>query len=296
MTDINIDIPLVRRLLATQFPQWADLPLVKVSSAGTDNAIYRLGNEMAVRLPRQLSASGQVDKELRWLPFLAPRLPLAVPVPLGAGIPAEGYPWHWSIVPWIKGETATRERITDLHLAASTLAQFITALHRIDTADGPRSGEHNSFRGAPQIRFDEEARAAIKTLHHVIDANTAAAAWEEALETPAWSGPPVWIHGDLYSENMLAEKGRLCAIIDFGLLGVGDPASDLMVAWTFLPAEARAVFRAGLSVDDATWARGRGCALSFGLIALAYYLNRNPVLADVARRTIDAVVSEYKSE
>ncbi len=294
-SETHIDTPLVRRLLAAQFPKWADLRLEKVDSGGTDNTIYRLGNDLAVRLPRLLSASGQVDKELRWLPTLGPHLPLEVPVPLAAGMPSEEYTWHWSIVPWIKGEVASIERIENPHQAAASLGHFISALHQIDATGGPRSGVHNSFRGVPLIMRDTETREAIAKLAKIFNANALTAAWESALQAPEWHGPDVWVHGDLYSGNLLAEKGRLSAVIDFGLLGVGDPACDLMVAWTLLPAEARDTFRSALSVDDATWARGRGWALSFGLIALAYYMNTNFFLiANTGRYAIEEVLSEHR--
>ena len=291
--EVDIDATLVARLLAGQFPEWSDLPLEPVRSAGTDNAIYRLGDEMAVRLPLIPGATGSLDKEHRWLPRLKPLLPLAIPVPLAKGTPAEGYPWHWSVYRWLDGETATTERISDRVEAAVDLARFVAALRRIDPTGGPPPGGHNSWRGGPLEERDEETRDAIVALHGLIDADAATAAWDEALRIPAWSGPLVWFHGDLLATNVLAVHGRLSAVIDFGCLGIGDPACDVMAAWTLLSAETRDVFRAALAVDDATWARGRGWALSFGLIALPYYLESNPVLAGIARRAIDEVLIEH---
>jgi len=284
-SEVKIDISLVNRLVAKQFPQWAKLPLEPVNSAGTDNAIYRLGDDMAVRLPRFSRVADDVEKEYQWLPRLAPFLPLAIPVPLGKGTPAEGYPWPWSIYRWIEGENATIEHITDLRQVAIAIGQFIAALQRIDPAGGPLSG-----RGVPLIIQDPDTRAAIITLRNVLDADAVTAAWEAALQAPVWDGPPVWLHGDLHSGNLLVKHGQLSAVIDFGLLGVGDPACDLMVGWTLLSAETRKIFRTALPVDDATWERGRGWALSWGLIALAYYLNSNLVLAGIARHTIDQVL------
>jgi aminoglycoside phosphotransferase (APT) family kinase protein len=293
--EVDTDVSLVSRLLAAQFPHWANLPIEPVDSAGTDNAIYRLGEDMAVRLPRIHWATGQVEKEQRWLPKLAPLLPLAIPVPLAKGVPAQGYPWEWSVYRWLEGETATIERITDLGQAATDLAQFIAALQRIDSTDGPLPGEHNSYRGAPLATRDAETRAAVASLHNLIDVGAVGAVWEAALEAPAWHGSPVWLHGDLLSGNLLAVQGRLSAVIDFGCLGVGDPACDVMVAWTYLSAGARDAFRAALPVDDATWARSRGWALSLGLIALPYYRSTNPVLAGIARNTIDEVLADHAS-
>jgi len=285
---------LAARLLAAQFPQWADLPLEPVDSAGTDNEIYRLGSDMAVRLPRSSQVADHVEKEHRWLPKFAPSLPLAIPVPLRKGTPAEGYPWSWSIYRWLEGETATIDRIADPYQAAGALGEFIAALQRIDPAGGPLSGEQNAFRGVPLSLRDADTRTAIKNLQGVIEPRAATAAWEAALEAPVWRAPPVWLHGDLHSGNLLATDGILSAVIDFGLMGVGDPACDLMVAWTLLPAATRSLFRKAVAVDNATWARGRGWALYFGLVALAYYLNKNPILAGIARHTIDAVFADCK--
>ncbi len=289
--EVDTGVPLVGRLLAGQFPQWAGLPIEPVHSAGTDNALYRLGDDMAVRLPRILSATAQVDKEHQWLPRLAPFLPLAIPVPVAKGSPGEGYPWHWSVYRWREGENATIERIADARQAATDLAQFIAARQRIDAAGGPPPGPHNSARGEPLAMRDTRTRDAIATLRGVLDVDAVTAVWDAAIAAPQWRGPPVWLHGDLHSGNLLAVQGRLSAVIDFGCLGVGDPACDVMAAWTFLSAETRDVFRAALHVDDASWARGRGWALSFGLIALPYYRSTNPVLAGIARRAIDEALA-----
>jgi aminoglycoside phosphotransferase (APT) family kinase protein len=290
--EVDTDVSLVGRLLAGQFPQWADLPIEPFHSDGTDNAIYRLGDDMAVRLPRISWATGQVEKEQRWLPRLAPLLPLAIPLPLGKGIPADGYPWLWSVYQWLEGENPTIERIADPRQAATDLAQFVAALHRIDPTDGPVPGSHNSFRGVPLAARDAETRAAIASLEGMLDIDAVTVAWETALQAPAWDGPPVWIHGDLSSGNLLAVHGRLSAVIDFGCLGVGDPACDLIVAWSLFSAE-RDIFRAALPVDDATWARGRGWALSTALIALPYYRSTNPVIAAGAMQKIDEVLADH---
>lgn len=290
--EVETDASLVGRLLAAQFPRWGDLPVEPVRSAGTDNAIYRLGDDMAVRLPRIPGAVGQVEKEHRWLPGLAALLPLAVPEPLAKGAPGEGYPWPWSVYRWLEGEDATVGHVADPGRAATDLARFVAALRRIDPTGGPPPGEHNSFRGVPLVARDAATRAAISSLGDALDAGAATAAWEAALRSPAWEGPPVWVHGDLQPGNLLAVRGRLGAVVDFGCLGVGDPACDLMVAWNLFSAETRGVFRAALRVDDATWARGRGWALSVGLIALPYYRDTNPTLAGISRRTIYEVLTD----
>ncbi|MDQ0900759.1 aminoglycoside phosphotransferase family protein [Paenibacillus sp. V4I7] len=291
--EIVIDLALVKRLIAAQFPQWADHRIQPVESAGTDNTIYRLGEDMTVRLPRVEWAIAQVEKEHRWLPKLAPLTPLSIPTPLAMGMPAEGYPCRWSVYRWLEGENATIGRIDNPHQAATALGQFVAALQRIDPAGGPAPGPHNSGRGVPLAMRDASVRNAIATLNNMLDTDVATAAWEAALQAPVWQGKAVWLHGDLHPGNLLVEQGRLTAVIDFGTLGVGDPACDLMVAWTLLSAENRDLFRAALTVDDATWARGRGWALSFGLIAFAYYLDTNPVLAAISRRAIDEVLFEH---
>lgn len=288
--EIPTDVPLVRRLLAAQFPEWAALPIEPVSSSGTDNALYRLGADMVVRLPRIHWAVGGVEKDFRWLPMLAPLLPVAIPVPLAKGTPAEGYPWEWGVYPWLEGENPTVDGIADADSLARDAARFVDALQRIDPTGGPPAS-----RGAPLATRDEPTREAIEALPGVIDVDGAIAAWEAALGAPVWHGPPVWVHSDLLPGNLLVEQGRLSAVIDFGGLGLGDPACDLMVAWTLFSGESRDVFRSALSVDDATWARGRGHALSWALIFIPYYLNTNPVGVSDARRTIDEVLAEHRS-
>jgi len=292
--EVGTDVSLVGRLLAAQFPQWADLPIEPVSSAGTDNALYRLGDDMVVRLPRIHWANGQVDKEHRWLPRLARHLPLAIPVPLAKGTPGEGYPWQWSVYRWLEGETATLERIADPRQLAIDLAQFITALRDIDTAGQLPAGSLRSYRGEPLACRDEETRVAIAACDGLLDVELVTEVWEAHLQIPAWSGPPVWIHGDIQPGNLLAIQGRLSAVIDFGTLAIGDPAVDQIVAWNLLLADSRDTFRESLAVDNATWARGRGWALSIGLVALPYYQSTNPVLAGVSRRAIDEVLADYQ--
>jgi aminoglycoside phosphotransferase (APT) family kinase protein len=293
--EVDTNVSLVGQLLNTQFPHWANLPIRPAHSTGTGNALYRLGDRMVVRLPRIPSAVGQVDKEQKWLPRLAPFLPLNIPVPIAKGKPSDGYPWHWSIYRWLEGEDATTAPITDPRQAATDLAQFIMALHQIDSTGGPPPGQHNFYRGVPLATREKETRDAIEAMHDVLDTDQVTAAWNAAIEVPAWNGAPVWVHGDLHSANLLIQQGRLSAVIDFGGLGVGDPACDVMAAWLFVSAENRAVFREVLQVDDATWARGRGWALSFGLIAFPYYKITNPVLAGIARRAINEVLADHNA-
>jgi aminoglycoside phosphotransferase (APT) family kinase protein len=291
--EIAIDAALVRRLIAAQLPQWAELPLEPVLQRGTDNALYRLGERLVVRLPRRERTSLTLEKERRWLPRLAPALPVAVPRPVADGLPGEGYPFRWSVYRWLPGETLSDEPVGDRRLLAADLAGFVVALQRIDAADGPPPAEHNFGRGAPLATRDDATRAAIASLPGELDTEAIAAAWERALAAREWARPPVWVHGDLDARNLLVESGRLSGVIDFGGLGVGDPACDVMVAWKVLDPEAREAFRAALAVDDATWARARGWAVSQAAIALAYYtLETNPVLVREATRWLAEALAD----
>ena len=292
--EVDTNVSLVVRLLTLQFPQWADLPIDPVDSAGTDNALYRLGTDMVVRLPRIHWAVGQVEKEHQWLPRLAPYLPLAIPVPLAKGAPAEGYPWHWSVYQWLEGKDATVDRVADQRQAAIDLAQFVSALQRIAPEGEPLAVDQNS-RGFPLAIRDRQTREAIVALRGMIDTDAVTAVWEAALHGPEWDKVPVLFHGDLLPGNLLVERGRLSAVIDFSGLGVGDPACDLMIAWGMFADESRCVFRTALSIDDATWKRGRAHALSQALIFIPYYLETNPAGVGSARRTIEEVLADFSA-
>ncbi|PZV33213.1 aminoglycoside phosphotransferase family protein [Mesorhizobium kowhaii] len=289
----NIDTALVSRLIATQFPQWKDLAIRPVEFGGCDNRTFHLGGEMTVRLPSAADYSRQVEKEHRWLPRLAPLLPLPIPVPLAMGIPAEDYPWHWSVYGWIEGETAKRKRIASLSQFASDLAAFLVALQRIDATGGPAPGQHNFFRGGPLSVYDGEARDAIAALAGKIDTNAASAVWEAALAATC-HGAPVWFHGDVSWGNLLVRQGRLSAVIDFGTSGVGDPSCDLAIAWTLFEGKSREIFRAGLPADAAMWARGRGWTLWKALITVAGHIGVNLGEVEKSRHVIDEVLADAR--
>lgn len=290
--EVAIDEPLVRRLLADQFPEWAALALERVPAPGSDHVLYRLGDELVVRLPRKEGVDAQVDKERAWLPRLAPLLPCAVPVPVAKGTRSERYPFAWSVYRWLEGVNPPDG--ADSPTLPIDLARFVAALQRIDTSGGPRAGEQNFQRGAPLACRDAPTREAIARLDRQVDVSAVAAAWESSLRAPTWERAPVWLHGDLTPENLLVRGGRLAAVIDFGCLGVGDPACDLMVAWSVLTAKARAVFRTEIPFDDATWLRGRGWALSTALIALPYYERTHLPRAANARYRISEVLADVR--
>ena len=261
----GIDAALVRRLIAQQFPQWADLPVTPVKIDGWDNRTYRLGTELTARLPTHESYTAAIDKEHEWLPVLAPYLPVAIPEAVAKGSPGEGYPYHWAIRRWIDGETATVENIADLDGFARSIAEFILALQSVDATGGPVAGTHSFYRGAPPEYYHDETVEALAVLKGRIDTDLAREVWDAALAT-SWDRPPVWFHGDIASGNLLVRDGRLSAVIDFGTSGVGDPACDLVIAYTFFAGDSRETFRAAVGQDRDTWARARGWALWKALI------------------------------
>jgi aminoglycoside phosphotransferase (APT) family kinase protein len=286
--EIETDEALVRRLLAAQFPHWSDLPIRALPAGGTDNAIYRLGDELSVRLPRRMNwASGSLDKEFEWLPKLAPLLPLPVPMPVALGAAGEGYPHEWAVYSWLDGEDAASMPF-DLPQAAVDLANLLKALRHVDPTLGPAPGS----RGGSLEPRDEQTRAGIAALAHTIDATAVTAAWEAALAAPEWDRPPVWIHGDLDARNLLVRDGQITGVLDWASTCVGDPACDVKVAWAVLDAETRPIFRERLEIDDATWARGRGWALSQAVIALPYYLHTYPAIVQEAWRWLGEALAD----
>lgn len=263
-----ISVDLVRRLIASQFPQWADLPVEPVTPGGWDNRTFRLGEDMMVRLPSAERYVAQVEMEQRWLPKLAPQLPLPVPQPVALGRPGEGYPWPWSVYRWIEGEPVDRATIADMAEFAGSLGTFLVALRQADTKGAPPAGRHNFFRGGDLAVYADETEAALAALGGQVDQAACRTIWDTALSS-RWQHAPVWVHGDVSAGNVLVREGRLAAVIDFGSSAIGDPACDLYIAWTFLDAASRAAFRGSVGLDRACWARGRGWALWKALIVLA---------------------------
>jgi aminoglycoside phosphotransferase (APT) family kinase protein/RimJ/RimL family protein N-acetyltransferase len=284
--EFDTDAELVRRLLRAQHPHWADRSITRVPSAGTDNAMYRLGDDLVARLPRIGWAVGNVAKEQHWLPALAPHLPLAVPQPVAEGSPTDDFPYPWSVVRWLPGLMATLDVLDDPAQAARDLAAFVRALREVDPADGPR---HN--RGGSLRRGDRMVRDGVALLDGEVDVDALLAVWSEAVAATEHPGPPVWFHGDLSYLNVLATDGRVSGIIDWGCCGVGDPAIDMIVAWSLLSAGARDVYREELGVDDAEWARGKGWVVT-GVFGIPYYRYTNPVLVADKLHAISTVLEE----
>lgn len=289
----NIDENLISQLLTSQFPEWATLPIKPVEVSGWDNRTFRLGHNMSVRLPSKEQYAAQVAKEQYWLPKLAPFLPFQIPIPLALGHPDKNYPWQWSIYQWLEGQNATLENINDLHQFAISLAQFLIALQQINSSGGPPPGKHNFFRGGPLNIYHDQTCKAIADLKNEINSDMATEIWEAAINTK-WNHKPVWLHGDFATGNLLVNKGNLSAVIDFGCLGIGDPACDLTIAWTFLSGESRNTFIKALALDEATWVRGRGWALWKALITLVEHLKIDPNKSKHAKYVINEVLDDYK--
>lgn len=287
--EIQTSPALVARLLATQFPQWADLAISRVDSFGTDHDIYRLGDRLVVRLPRIGWATQQAAIEAQWLPRLAPLLPLTIPAPLAMGHPAEGYPFDWSVCEWLPGENAIGT-LRDLNQAAVDLAAFIKALRRIKTT-GVHARPAGS-RGAPLYELDDSVGRCINELGDRIDGVMVKSLWEESLGAPAWTGQEVFVHGDLLPGNLLVVDGQLSAVIDFGGLNIGDPACDLQPAWNIFSGSSRIRFRSELGVDDASWLRGRGWTIYQAVSGLAYYWHTNPGMVRQTRNALTQVLEE----
>lgn len=281
---------LVRALLEEQHPDLAGLTLRLVAN-GWDNVLFRVGDDLVARLPRRELAVPLVEHEQRWLPALAPLLPLPIPAPVRIGRPGAGYPWPWSICPWIEGRSALESPPRDLGATAVLLGRFLAALHTPAPADAPA----NPYRGVALHGRTDRTLAALDDLGDAVDGPRLRALWEELLELPAWSRPPVWVHGDTHPGNLIVRDGEVVAVVDFGDLTAGDPASDLVVAWMLLTAEHRPAFRRAVGADDdpALWDRGRAWALAIGLSLLASSAD-NPAYAAMARRTLDEVVSELR--
>lgn len=286
--EFPIDAILVRRLLDLQCSQWAHLQLEKVISSGTDHALFRLGTEFVIRLPRLDGAVNNINKEWEWLPKLAPFLKIPISIPLFKGSPTDFYPWPWIVSPWHQGSNPPFEKENEYEQLAKDMASFLNEFHKIPLADGPYSR-----RGVPLKTFDEETRNAIHQLDGKIDTEQVTKVWEYFLGLPYWQNMPVWVHGDLLPGNILIENNRLSAIIDFSDVGIGDPACDLIMVWSLFNKQSRNVFRKYLhEVDDQTWQRGQGLALSIALIILPYYWHTNPGLVCVAKNMLKSVLAE----
>ncbi|WP_027483687.1 aminoglycoside phosphotransferase family protein [Deinococcus pimensis] len=282
---------LVRQLITTQFPHWAHLPIEPASPQGWDNRTFRLGNDLCARLPSARGYVPQVAKEHRWLPVLAASLPWNVPVPVALGQPSERYPYPWSVYGWLEGQPASPTNLPNLSVFASDVARFLRDLRSVPPGDGPRPGLHSAFRGGPLATYDEETTTCLNDLEGEVDTHALHAVWTAALDAP-WDGHDVWFHGDVAVNNLLVHEGRLRGVIDFGCCGVGDPACDLVLAWTLFEGESRAVFKAELGNDERTWSRARGWAVWKALLQVRDARRANDEVSGEVSRAARRVLRE----
>ncbi|MCU1527745.1 MAG: PhnO protein [Frondihabitans sp.] len=292
---MEIDVALVSALVAEQFPEWSDRPVVPVERGGWDNRTFRLGDDLSVRLPSAAHYVPQIEKEQRWLPLLARHLPLPIPAPAALGRPNDSFPFPWSVYRWIRGHEASSAPLVDGVGIAADLAAFLAALQQIDTTGAPEPGEHNFFRGGSLTVYDAQAREAIAALAGTgtFDADAAEAVWDAALAAK-WTGPPVWFHGDVSTGNLLVDDlGALSAVIDFGGMGVGDPACDLVIAWQLFDDESREIFRRLVPGDDGVWARARGWSLWKAMIVAAGFSGTVSPPPGRSRMVIERVLDDH---
>ncbi len=286
---IDTSVALVQRLLAEQFPQWAGLPVRRVEEFGTDHHLYRLGDDLVARLPIIGWAVDQARSDERWLPRLAPHLPVALPVPLAVGEPGHGYPFPWAVVAWIPGSTPDEDTLRAA--LARDLAGFVRSLHGIDASDGPP--KTGTSRGTPLARLDDGVRRTLDASPRLRDlAGDVLAVWEDAVAAPAYDGPPVWIHGDLMAGNLLVRDGRLSAVIDWGGLGTGDPAPDLCPAFWLFDGDSRAAYVAAVGHDDATLRRARGWIIAPAVSGVDYYAETFPAMAQRGLDSLRVVIDD----
>lgn len=286
--EIDIDMALVKRLLTEQFPHLAERSITVVRSTDSVNAIYRLGDDLYMRLPRLEEWAESIDREWIWLPKLAPHISLNIPKPVARGKPTNWYPCPWAIYHWIEGLPYQDDLISDERQVAYDLVNFILELRSVNMLGAPRGGRDPLFELAAVTRI------AIESSRGVIDAEAVSAAWARSLDAPPWNGKPVWIHGDLLKSNLLVQGGRLCAIIDFGGVGIGDPAADVIPAWSVFNITGREIFRRALDVDDNTWSRARGYALHQALMIIPYYPETNPHFVTMAKRTVNEILADFR--
>lgn len=291
----DVSVSLIKNLIFEQFSQWKNLPIKEVEVQGWDNRTFRLGSEMLIRMPSAECYAVKVEKEQKWLPILAKHLSIKIPEPIAMGKPSKDYPWNWSIYKWIEGKSANTLNVNekDLENIAKQVAQFLNELHKIDTAGAPSPGKHNFYRGGDLSVYDKETRSAIEKLKTFISAENVLKVWEKALGS-AWNKNPIWIHGDLSAGNILIQNNRLVGIIDFGGTAVGDPACDLVIAWTFLKNKSRKIFKANVNLDNDTWTRARGWALWKAVITLDSLKDKTSLEAFEQKNIIEEIISKHE--
>lgn len=293
---LHSDVELVHRLVNAQFPQWSDLEIIPVDSTGTESYIYRLGDKLAIRMPLLPVDDVQVSKLHHWLPQLAPHLPLKVPLIKALGQPDETFPAPWAVIDWIEGEEVTFRGLKDPIEAARSLAEFCRSLVSIDPTGGPSPGRHNFYRGIPLAARNKMTQRAIDACGELFEIDLLRDAWQRDMNAPAWDRQPAWLHGDIAPDNLLQTRGDLAAVIDWGGMAIGDPAAELLPAWNLFHGESRQVYRQAIGLDDATWFRGRGLALSIAIVSLPYYLETIPTRAANSRAIIEDILRDQETD
>lgn len=287
---MDINVELVKTLIKEQYPKWSNLDIRPVEKSGHDNRTFHLGNDMSVRLPSGYEYASQIEKESTWLPKLKQGISFKIPSPIAKGNPSEIYPLPWAINHWIEGETINYDNVNDLNKLAVDLAKFLKELQEIDASGGPIAGIHNFYRGGDLMVYDKETRYALNTLKNIFPANILENIWDTSLKSK-WEHKPVWVHGDVAVGNLLVKNGELYSIIDFGVLGVGDPSCDYVMAWTFFNYESRNTFKRELKCDEDTWNRAKGWALWKALITYDIN-NENSELSIWAKSTIEEILKD----
>jgi len=292
---LEITTKIAIALIAEQFPQFSHMPIRPVDQGGNDNRTFRLGDEMSIRLPSTKDYVRQVQKEQTWLPKIAPYLSLPIPQPIAFGMPSQIYPWNWSIYKWLEGESANSAELLDAHLEtiALQLAHFLNEFHQFDAAGAPAPGLHNWWRAAHTSVYDADTKALIENLKDFVDADKARALWQKAISSK-WHKDPVWVHGDVASGNLLVKDNKLVAVIDFGCMGIGDPACDLTIAWTFFNGKSREIFKNNVPLDEETWARARGWAMWKALYEISVLDDKSGPALKKQLCIIDAVIDQHK--
>ncbi|MEO3746082.1 aminoglycoside phosphotransferase family protein [Plantactinospora sp. B5E13] len=291
--ELPVDESLVRTLLKAQRPEWAELPL-SVAGSGTDNTMFRLGDDLLVRLPRTPDKEPSIRKEQKWLPRLAPRLTLAVPEPVFAGAPSPDFPLAWSVYRWIDGAEPGPDTVEDWPAFGTDLAAFVRQLHGLDLTGATRADDLGGYRGGSLRSFDEWVGgyfADCRAIGPSLDLETVERLWRDALDLPEPSGSHVWLHSDLRPTNLLVRDGRLCAVIDFGALAVGFPDAEHAPVWD-LPTPARQAYWDSLDLDDLTWTRARAWAIGVGVAGLAYYWSTYPAFVAECQARLRAILDD----
>lgn len=286
-------ISIAKELITEQFEEAKDLKIQEINSSGSDNFIFLLGNDQTARFPKTEAAEQQLKKELLWLPVISKAVSVAIPEPLFRGNPVSNYPFNWAVFNWIEGHIYDPYLYKDADKIVNAMTDFIHSLWKIDIAKGPIPGKQNNFRGQPLPERDLETKKAIENMPPAYNKAILRCIWEKAVLAQTWNKAPVWVHGDLHWGNIITKKGTINGIIDFGTSGIGDPTVDVMCAWILFSPEKRTLFKQKLHIDEGTWIRAMGWALSFAVIALPYYLPQKHLLANIAAFTLDNLMADF---